>query len=80
MRKNVLPGVGKINRMRPFFFAKFVLDLTLPDQQKFVNGDGTHTAAGEQHELITHKEVFDVQVYETLLHGSKSEQSIPGIQ
>ncbi len=29
--------------------------------QKSVNDNGKHTACGEQHELITHTEVFDAQ-------------------
>jgi hypothetical protein len=48
--------------------------------QKVVNGNGKHTAFDEQHELTTHTEVFDAQMYVVLLHGSKSEHSIPGAQ
>ncbi len=48
--------------------------------QKFVDNNGKHTACGEQHELTTHVEVFDVQVYVILLHNSKIEHRIPGAQ
>jgi hypothetical protein len=48
--------------------------------QKLVNSNGKHTACGEQHELTTHTEVFDVQGYVILLHGSKIEHRIPGAQ
>ncbi len=45
---------------------------------KFVVDNGKHTDCGEQHELMTHTEVFDVQVYVILLHGSKIEHRKPG--
>jgi hypothetical protein len=48
--------------------------------QRSVIADGKHTACGEQHELTTHTEVFDAQVYVILLHGCKIEHAIPGAQ
>jgi hypothetical protein len=51
-----------------------------PNEQRVVNSNGKHTACDEQHELTTHTEVFDVQVYLIVLHGCKSEHSIPGAQ
>jgi hypothetical protein len=48
--------------------------------QKSVINNGKHTACGEQHELTMHTDVFDVQVYVILLHGSKIEHRIPGAQ
>ena len=54
--------------------------MTLPDLQKFVADNGTHTACCEQHELITHTEVFDAQAYVILLHGSRIEHRIAGAQ
>jgi hypothetical protein len=48
--------------------------------QKSVTNNGKHTACGEQHELTMHTDVFDVQVYVILLHGSKIEHRIPGAQ
>ncbi len=48
--------------------------------QKFVIDNGKHTACGEQHELITHTEVFEVQIYAILLHGSKIEHRVLGPQ
>lgn len=51
-----------------------------PDTQKFVNDNGKHIGCDEQHELTTHTEVFDVQVYVILLHGSRIEHKIPGAQ
>jgi len=48
--------------------------------QKSVTNKGKHTACGEQHELTMHTDVFDVQVYVILLHGSKIEHRIPGAQ
>jgi hypothetical protein len=47
---------------------------------KFVSDNGKHIACGEQHELITHTELFDAQVYVILLHGSKIEHRTPGAQ
>ena len=40
---------------------------------KSVENNGKHTACGEQHELTMHTDVFDAQVNEVLLHGSKIE-------
>lgn len=48
--------------------------------QIFIANKGKQTACGEQHVLTTHTEVIDLQVNVTLLHGSKSEQRIPGAQ
>jgi hypothetical protein len=48
--------------------------------QNFVHDNCKHTACSEQHELTMHTEVFDVQVYVILLHGSKIEHRIPGAQ
>jgi hypothetical protein len=48
--------------------------------QRSVINNGMHTACEEQHELTTHTEVFDAQVYVILLHGCKIEQEIPGAQ
>jgi hypothetical protein len=48
--------------------------------QKFVHDKGKHTAGDEQHELTTHVEVIDAQVFVILSHGSKIEHSIPGAQ
>ena len=53
---------------------------SLPKMQKSVANNGKHTACGEQHELITHTEVFNAQVYVVLLQACKIEQSIPGAQ
>ncbi len=54
--------------------------MSLPNIQKSVNDVGKHTACGEQQALTTQTEVFDAQVYVTLLHVSKIEQRIPGAQ
>ncbi len=43
-----------------------------------MKSNGKHTACGEQHELIMHREVFDAQSWVTLLHGSKIEHRKPG--
>ena len=48
--------------------------------QKFVSDNGKHTAFDEQHELTTHIEVSDSQVYVILSHGSTIEQRMPGAQ
>ncbi len=48
--------------------------------QKSVVNNGKHTACGEQHELITHIDVFDAQVYVILSHGNRIEQRMPGAQ
>ncbi len=54
--------------------------MSLPNMQTFVANNGKHTACGEQHELTTHIEVFDAQVYVVVLHGCKIEHRIPGAQ
>jgi len=41
---------------------------------------GKHTAAGVQHELTTHTDVFDEHPLVTLLHGSKIEHRLAGAQ
>jgi hypothetical protein len=46
--------------------------------QHIVSAIGKHTACGEQHELTTQTEVFDIQVNILLLHGSKVKHSTPG--
>jgi hypothetical protein len=50
------------------------------DAQKVVRDSGKHTACGEQHELMTHTDVFDAQSFVILLHGVRIEQRIPGAQ
>lgn len=52
----------------------------LPDLHKLVTDNGKHIAFGEQHELMTHTDVFVVQLYVTLSHRSKIEHTIPGAQ
>jgi hypothetical protein len=41
--------------------------------QKFVQTNGKHIGCDEQHELTTHIEAFDAQVFVLLSHGSKIE-------
>jgi hypothetical protein len=48
--------------------------------QKVVRNSGKHTACVEQHELMTHTDVFDPQSFVILLHGVRIEQRIPGAQ
>ncbi len=54
--------------------------MTTFDAQKVVKNNGKHTACGEQHELMTHTDVFDAQSFVILLHGVRIEQRIPGAQ
>jgi hypothetical protein len=54
--------------------------MSLPNMQRFVTDAGKHTVCGEQHELTTHIEVFDAQVYVILLHDCKIEHAIAGAQ
>jgi hypothetical protein len=56
------------------------LSVTAFDAQKIVKNNGKHTASGEQHELMTHTDVFDAQSFVILLHGVRIEQRIPGAQ
>jgi hypothetical protein len=58
----------------------FLLITILPGEQNFVNGNGKHMACGEQHELITHTEASDAQLYVILSHDSSIEHNIPGAQ
>ncbi len=51
-----------------------------PNGHRVVNANGKQTACNEQHELTTHTEVLDAQVYVIALHDCKSEHSIPGAQ
>ena len=54
--------------------------MLLPSWQRFVNNNGKHTACGEQHELTTHTELFDVHALVILLHSSIIEHTTPGAQ
>lgn len=54
--------------------------MLLPNGQKLVHDGGTHIARAEQHELTIHTEPLDEQRLPVLLHGSKIEHSIAGIQ
>ena len=54
--------------------------MSIPDGQKLVVTNGKHTACDAQHELITQMEVFDVQLFVILLHGSKIEHRTAGAQ
>ncbi len=54
------------------------LFMTLPNVQKLVTDGGRHTARGEQHELMTHIELFDTHWFVILLHGSSIEHRIAG--
>jgi hypothetical protein len=56
------------------------LSVTAFDMQKVVRNSGKHTACVEQHELMTHTDVFDPQSFVILLHGVRIEQRIPGAQ
>jgi len=47
--------------------------MTLLDVQNVVKNNGKHTACGEQHELMTHTDVFNAQSFVILLHGIKIE-------
>jgi hypothetical protein len=54
--------------------------MRLPKMQRFVNANGKHIGFGEQHELEIHTELFDVQVFVILSHGSKMEHRMAGAQ
>lgn len=47
---------------RNFVTIKQIVRTVLPNIQNVVTDKGKHTAAGEQHELTMHIEVFDAQV------------------